>query len=299
MCCDQTSIISGGTTTQAVYDAVNQVTSSGSTNYSYNRVGNVLSYGSNTLSYDAANQWTSGTINGTSVAYTYDGLSRLSSLTSGTSTTNNWYDVTGLALQTAASATTYLRDPGGILQSISSGGALYNYARDRLGSITGLVSSAGALANTYSYDPWGTSTASTGTVVNPFRFLSGYLDSATSFYGIGNGYYQSEWGRFTQPWSGGCGAPSYGTRQQPGQIPGGLGCVLQDLADSLGVEASLGMLLLSIACRAVCFYAVYPPPKPQYMLTCIGCLATEAAVTVPLVAFSFCNCGFRVPIFCP
>jgi YD repeat-containing protein len=150
---NRTSITKDGVTTTATYDAANQMIALGSTSYSYDRNGNLVGYGSNSLSYDASNKWTSGTVNGINMSFSYDGQGRRVSRTVGSERTDYWYDVTGLTLETGTSNATYLRDLSGDLRSISSGGTVHNYAQDRLGSITGLVSTSGALANTYIFDP--------------------------------------------------------------------------------------------------------------------------------------------------
>jgi RHS repeat-associated protein len=67
-----------------------------------------------------------------------------------------------------------------------------------LNSVTALVSTAGVLANTYSYDPWGQTIASTGTATNPWQFTSSYNDTATGLYLMGARYDQPASGRFTQ-----------------------------------------------------------------------------------------------------
>jgi RHS repeat-associated protein len=67
-----------------------------------------------------------------------------------------------------------------------------------LNSVTALVSTAGVLANTYSYDPWGQTIASTGAVYNPWQFTSSYNDTATGLYQMGARYDQPASGRFTQ-----------------------------------------------------------------------------------------------------
>jgi RHS repeat-associated protein len=62
------------------------------------------------------------------------------------------------------------------------------YQPDGLGSVTSLSNTAGALANTYTYDSFGKLTASTGTVVNPFQFTGRDFDSE-----IGLGYYRARY----------------------------------------------------------------------------------------------------------
>jgi YD repeat-containing protein len=138
---NRTGFTSGGTTTSATYDNANQITSLGGTSYSYDRNGNLTAYGSNSLSYDQSNKWTSGTVNGQSVQFGYDGHGRRTFRTVAGSRTDHWYDWSGLTLETGANSVTYLRDPDGLLLSKKTGG-LYNYGRDRLGSITALTASA-------------------------------------------------------------------------------------------------------------------------------------------------------------
>jgi YD repeat-containing protein len=132
--------------------------------YNYDRTGNLVADGGNSLAYDAANHWTSGTVDGTQVTFGYDGQGRRVSHTVGSERTDAWYDLTGLSLETGPITATYLRDPGGNLRSISSGGVTHNYAQDRLGSITALVSTGGELVNSYTYDPWGQVLAQSSTV---------------------------------------------------------------------------------------------------------------------------------------
>jgi ATP/maltotriose-dependent transcriptional regulator MalT len=56
------------------------------------------------------------------------------------------------------------------------------YQLDFLGSTTSLSNSAGALANTYTYDSFGELTVSTGTLVNPFQFAGREFDPETGIY---------------------------------------------------------------------------------------------------------------------
>jgi RHS repeat-associated protein len=162
----------------------------------------IEAFGSNSVSYDAWNKWASGTIDNsgtiTNLAFSYDGLGRRVSRTVGGGRTDYWYDQTGLTQESGAANATYLRDPNGTLLSISTGGAVYNYGLDRLGSVTALVNSSQTIASSYSYDPWGQTIASSGSVNNPFHFTGTYFDSATRMYQMGHRYYQPSTGRFTQ-----------------------------------------------------------------------------------------------------
>ena len=70
------------------------------------------------------------------------------------------------------------------------------YEADGLGSVSSLSNSAGALANTYTYDSFGKLTASTGTLVNPFQYTGREFDSETGAYYYRARYYDQNVGRF-------------------------------------------------------------------------------------------------------
>jgi hypothetical protein len=53
------------------------------------------------------------------------------------------------------------------------------YHVDGLGSVTSLSSSAGAIANTYTYDSFGKLTASSGSLTNPFQYTARESDTET------------------------------------------------------------------------------------------------------------------------
>jgi RHS repeat-associated protein len=81
------------------------------------------------------------------------------------------------------------------LSEIQSGTIGY-YEQDGIGSSTSLSNSAGALANTYSYDSFGKLTASTGTLTNPFRYTAREFDSETGIYFYRARYFDPGTGRF-------------------------------------------------------------------------------------------------------
>jgi len=68
-----------------------------------------------------------------------------------------------------------------------------------MGSVVGLLNGAGALVNSYTYDPYGNATTQTETVTNPFRWIGAVWDASTALYKIGARYYAPALGRFTQP----------------------------------------------------------------------------------------------------
>jgi hypothetical protein len=54
------------------------------------------------------------------------------------------------------------------------------YDEDGVGSITSLSNAAATLAQTYTFDSFGNLTASTGSLVNPFRYTAREFDSETN-----------------------------------------------------------------------------------------------------------------------
>ena len=195
---NRTSITSGGVQTLASYDAANQLISFGSSSYGYDADGNLTSYDGNSLSYDAANHWTSGTVNGHTLSFGYDGQGRRVAKTVDGSRTDQWYDTTGMALETGAQSATYLLSPHGKPLSITSGSTHSYYVRDRLGSITGLLATDGSLSGSYTYDPWGNPVAAPASGYNPERYAGAQLDDSTGIYLMGARYYLPTVGRFSQ-----------------------------------------------------------------------------------------------------
>jgi RHS repeat-associated protein len=82
------------------------------------------------------------------------------------------------------------------LAELRSGIASY-YEQDGIGSVSALSNSAGALANTYTYDAFGKLTASTGTLLNSFQYTGREFDQETGTYQYRYRYYDPSVGRFT------------------------------------------------------------------------------------------------------
>ena len=76
------------------------------------------------------------------------------------------------------------------------GGATSYYHADGLGSATSLSNAAGALAQTYTFDSFGKTTASAGSLRNPFQYTGRELDTETNLYFYRARYYDPQTGRF-------------------------------------------------------------------------------------------------------
>ncbi|MFE0454990.1 RHS repeat-associated core domain-containing protein [Streptomyces sp. NPDC058914] len=92
------------------------------------------------------------------------------------------------------------REPGGTLNSMTTGGKSYYYLTDAIGSVIGLVDVDGNKVDSYAYSPRGVRilARSTEPVAQPYRFAGNYQDP-TGLYHLKARYYDPNIGRFTQP----------------------------------------------------------------------------------------------------
>lgn len=77
-----------------------------------------------------------------------------------------------------------MKSPSRIRRNTATNAVLARYAReaDGLGSVTSVSSSAGVVANTYTYDSFGNVTNFTGTLRNPFQYTGREFDLETGIY---------------------------------------------------------------------------------------------------------------------
>jgi YD repeat-containing protein len=112
--------------------------------------------------------------------FRYDPFGRRIQKSGPLGSTNYLYDGPNLAEEIDASGNVLARytqdqgidDPVSILRS----GTTSYYQADALGTVTSLSNSAGALANTHTYDSFGSPTASTGTITNSVRRVARPLE---------------------------------------------------------------------------------------------------------------------------
>jgi RHS repeat-associated protein len=218
------SVTQGSSTTESyTYDPVgNRLTSLGSASWSYNtsnelnsRPGVSYTYDSNgntqtmvnspgttTYAWDFENRLTSVVLPGSggTVYFKYDPFGRRIEKISPTATSIFAYDGARLLETVNASGgvvARYAHGPNIDEPLAMLGGSTTDYYEaDGLGSITSLTDTTGALAETYTYDSFGNTVASSGTLRNYFQYTGREFDAETSLYFYRARYYDQNTGRF-------------------------------------------------------------------------------------------------------
>jgi RHS repeat-associated protein len=166
------------------FNADNEMTSFNGTALTYDANGNLMNDGTNTYSWDARNHMSAiagavsasfvygplgrrmnKTINGTATSLLYDGLNPIQELQNGSPSANM---LTGLGIDE-------------YFQRTDSSGTT-DYLDDALGSTLALTDSTGAVQTSYSYDPFGNTTASGASSTNPFQFTGRENDGTRLYY---------------------------------------------------------------------------------------------------------------------
>jgi RHS repeat-associated protein len=211
------------TTESYSYDPVgNRLSSLAVSAYANNSSNELTSTSAASYAYDANGSTTSKIVSGSTTQYTWDFENRLTSVTlPGTSGTVTFkYDPFGRRIyKLSPNATSiFAYDGDNLVETVNATGSeVAHYAQgliidqplamqrgtttdyfeaDGLGSITSFSTSAGALANTYTYDSFGNTTNSTGSVTNYFRYTAREFDSETGIYYYRSRYYDPSAGRF-------------------------------------------------------------------------------------------------------
>jgi len=181
----------------AVYDADNRLTNWGSQTLNYDADGNLTGDGTNTYTWNTRNQLMSLS-GGSTGSFVYDALGRRESKTINGTSINFLYD--GLNLEQELSGTTptvnYLTGAGidEVFSRTDSTGS-YAYLTDNLGSTLALTSSAGAIQTSYTYEPYGNTTATGSASTNSLQYTGRENDGNGLYYNRAR-YYSPAYGRF-------------------------------------------------------------------------------------------------------
>jgi RHS repeat-associated protein len=167
----------------ATYDAANEQLTFASTTLTYDANGNLTNDGTNTYTWDARNRLV-GISGGSTASFSYDPLGRRMSKTIGGTATQYLYDGNDIVAELVSSAVTasYLRslnidEP--FIRQTSSGNE--HYHTDALGSSLALSNVTGGSATTYTYEPFGKTTA-TGSSSNSLQFTGRENDGTGLYY---------------------------------------------------------------------------------------------------------------------
>jgi len=187
------------------YNVSNELTSNSNGSYTYDANGNTLTDASGrSFTWDFENRLIQAVVpgqNGGTTTFKYDPFGRRIQKSGPLGTTNYLYNGPNLLEEIDNSGNILARYTQGafvdeLLSELRSGTTSY-YEEDGLGSVTSLSSSAGALANTYTFDSFGKLTASAGTIVNPFQYTGREFDQETGMYFYRARYYDQSIGRFS------------------------------------------------------------------------------------------------------
>jgi RHS repeat-associated protein len=80
--------------------------------------------------------------------------------------------------------------------SVSIGGISYFYHYDRLGSVRFMSDEGGNVVSEYVYDVWGNLVSSSGSVSQPYEYLSFYSEGEIGLYLTGKRWYAPDIGRY-------------------------------------------------------------------------------------------------------
>ena len=184
----------------------NELTATSNASYTYDYNGNTTSKtdstGMTSYAWDFENRLTSVTLPGSggTVTFKYDPMGRRIEKVSPTTTSIFAYDGANLietvnstgGVVARYSQTQNVDEP---LAESRSGTTSY-YEQDGLGSATSLSNTSGALAQTYTYDSFGNTTNSSGSLTNFFRYTGREFDTESGLYFNRARYYDPNAGRF-------------------------------------------------------------------------------------------------------
>ncbi|MFJ9720933.1 RHS repeat-associated core domain-containing protein [Streptomyces sp. NPDC101213] len=193
--------------TTYTYNDAQQLTNKSSTTgtWSYDAIGNETAAASTDDYIRTGEKWsdysqmTSITVAGETYAGQYGSTDQSERIKLGDTFFHN--GPLGLSAKTTAGVDMgFNREPGGTLNSMTTGGKAYYYLTDAIGSVIALADVDGNKVDSYAYSPRGVRilAQSSEPVAQPYRFAGNYQDP-TGLYHLQARYYDANIGRFTQP----------------------------------------------------------------------------------------------------
>jgi RHS repeat-associated protein len=184
----------------------NEMTANSNASYTYDSNGNTLtktnSSGTTDYSWDYENRLAGVTLPGSAgtLTFKYDPFGRRIEKISPTTTSIFLFDGNNLVEMTDGTGTEvarYAQGPG-IDEHLAMlrGTTTSYYEQDGSGSVTSLTNSAGSIVQSYTYDSFGNTTASSGTLTNFYRYTGREFDVETALYYYRARYYDPAAGRF-------------------------------------------------------------------------------------------------------
>ncbi|MGD8450865.1 MAG: RHS repeat-associated core domain-containing protein [Phycisphaerae bacterium] len=177
---NRTQTTENGVVTDYTPNNLNQYTAVGDTNYAFDFDGNLIQEtsptGTTTYTYNDENKLVAVS-NGTDTwEYVYDALANRVVTTENGTTTRFVIDPTGIGdfvgeYDDAGNLAARYDYGVGLLARADAAGAAAYYTFDTIGSAHQLVTSAGAVANTYAYAPFGSLLQRTENIPSPFQFI--------------------------------------------------------------------------------------------------------------------------------
>ena len=179
------------------YNSGNHQTGFGSQTLTYDLNGNLTSDGTNTFTWNARDQLISISGPGLNASFQYDGIGRRISKTVNSSTTSSLYDglnVVQEAVGGSATANMLAGSVDEVFRRTDSSGS-WGPIADGLGNVIALTDAAGAIQASYTYEPFGKTTASGSASSNPSQY-TGRENDGTGLYYYRARYYSPALQRF-------------------------------------------------------------------------------------------------------
>jgi len=207
---NRTQTIENGSTNFYTVNNLNQYFWVGQTNYTFDADGNLIKevspQGTNTYTYNDENRLVSMTSPLGNWQYTYDGLENRSVVTANGNVTRDVVDPIWLGnvvgeYDASGNLISHFDHAYGLLSRIDASGNVAGYTFDGAGNVQQLVTSSGAILNSYAYKPFGGLLRNVASVPNPFQFNGqfGVMSDNSALNFMRDRFFSPAIGRFTTP----------------------------------------------------------------------------------------------------